>query len=230
MKGGVWKSCVCVKAPSGRKQLWLAWMYRCSAPGKKLDPIGSDDVQKISVKSCICGPAPSLILLYPRILVLKFVNKRVFFEEIQESHFPRKRGYFRTHLHEGGEKRVIFYVQSFTVESGVHLCWQVSFIAKKWVHFGLKRQCFIVKNGLFWAEKPVFCRQKGGHFQTGEQGWVPFFPVSEGAGICGRYWCKHLPTLTLFIYGTKYDRNRLVTHSEKGSMGSSSKGANIMVN
>ncbi len=53
------------------------------------------------------------------------------------------------------------------------------------------------KGGSFWTEKSVFyhkkrghfelksqsfCCKKGGHFQTGEQGWVPFFPVSEVAG------------------------------------------------
>ncbi len=38
------------------------------------------------------------------ILVLKFVNKGVFFEN---SHFPRKKGYFGTHLHEFGKKGVI---------------------------------------------------------------------------------------------------------------------------
>ncbi len=42
------------------------------------------------------------------ILVLKFVNKGVFFEEIQYLHFHRKRGYLGTHLHEFGEKGVIF--------------------------------------------------------------------------------------------------------------------------
>ncbi len=26
----------------------------------------------------------------------------------------------------------------------------------------------------------MFCSKEGGHFQTGEQGWVPHFPVSEG--------------------------------------------------
>ncbi len=56
------------------------------------------------------------------------------------------------------------------------------FTPKKGVHFGLKSQCFIAKKGLFSAEKSVFCCKKGGNFQTGEQGWVPFFPVSEGAG------------------------------------------------
>ncbi len=42
----------------------------------------------------VTRPAPSLLLLTTRILVLKFVNKGVFFEEIQDSDFPRKRGYF----------------------------------------------------------------------------------------------------------------------------------------
>ncbi len=32
------------------------------------------------------------------------MNKEGFFEEIQDSHFPRKRGYFGTHLREFGEK------------------------------------------------------------------------------------------------------------------------------
>ncbi len=53
------------------------------------------------------GLAPSLILLY--------------LEEIQDSHFPRKREYFGTHLHEFGEKGVNFDVQCFTVKKGVHL-------------------------------------------------------------------------------------------------------------
>ncbi len=56
------------------------------------------------------------------------------------------------------------------------------FYHKKGVHFGLKIQCFIAKKGLFSAEKSVFCHKKGCNFQTGEQGWVPLFPVSEGAG------------------------------------------------
>ncbi len=42
------------------------------------------------------------------------------------------------------------------------------------------------KGGSFWTEKSVLYRKKGGHFQTGEQGWVPFFPLSEGAGATGQ--------------------------------------------
>ncbi len=67
-----------------------------------------------------------------RILVLKFANKGVFFEEIQDSHFPRKSGYFGTHLHEFGEKRGNVDVQYFTVKRG---------------SFGLKSQCFTTKKG-----------------------------------------------------------------------------------
>ncbi len=51
------------------------------------------------------------------------------------------------------------------------------------------------KRGSSWTEKSVFYCDKGvilswkvcalpqkkGHFQTGEQGWVPLFPVSEEA-------------------------------------------------
>ncbi len=69
-----------------------------------------------------------------RILVLKFVNKGVFFEEIPDSYIPRKRGYFGTHIREFGEKRVNYDVQCFNVKIGVH--------------FGLKSQCFILENGV----------------------------------------------------------------------------------
>ncbi len=41
------------------------------------------------------------------IIVLKFAIKGVFFEEIQDSHFPRKGGYFGAHFHEFGERGVI---------------------------------------------------------------------------------------------------------------------------
>ncbi len=41
------------------------------------------------------------------ILVLKFMNKGVFYLGNQDSHFPRKRGYFGTRLLEFGEKGLI---------------------------------------------------------------------------------------------------------------------------
>ncbi len=57
------------------------------------------------------------------------------------------------------------------------------FTAKKGVHFGLKSECFIVKKGVVLSWKASVLQNKGGHFQTGEQGWVPLFSVSEGAGV-----------------------------------------------
>ncbi len=118
------------------------------------------------------------------ILVLKFLNKGVFFEKIQDSHFPRKRGYFSTHLHECGVKGVNFDVQCFTVKKGVHLGWKIGvLLQKKGVHFELKSQCFIAKKGSFWAEKSVFCHKKGGHFHTGEQGWVLLFQWMRELGL-----------------------------------------------
>ncbi len=99
------------------------------------------------------------------ILVLKFVNKQVFYKEIQDSHFPRKRGYFGTHLLECGEKGVNFDVQCFTGKMGVHLGWKVSVLPQKrgfildwkvsvlsWKRgcFELKSQCFDPKKGVIF--------------------------------------------------------------------------------
>ncbi len=116
-----------------------------------------------------------------RILVLKVVNKWVFFKKIQDLHFPRK-VYFGTHLCEFGEKGLFFKLSVLPWKGGFIWVDKSVFYHKKGAHFGLKSQCFITKKGLFWAEKLVFCHKKGGHFQTREQGWVPFFPVSEVAG------------------------------------------------
>ncbi len=63
---------------------------------------------------------PSYYFTTP-ILVLKFANKGLFFEEIQDLHFPRKRRYFGNHLCEYGEKGVNFDVQCFTVKMEAHL-------------------------------------------------------------------------------------------------------------
>ncbi len=92
------------------------------------------------------------------------MNKGVLFDKIQDSHFPRKRGYFGTYLLEFGEKGVNFYLQCFTVKKGGFIWAEKSvFYLKKGVHFGLKSQCFIVKKGLFWAEKSVFTTKRGSY-------------------------------------------------------------------
>ncbi len=100
-----------------------------------------------------------------RILVLKFVNKGVFLEEIQDSYFPWKRGYFGIHLRELGEKGVTFEVQCFTMKRRVHLGWKVSVLLQKrgfildWKvsvllrksgNFELKSQCFATKKGVIF--------------------------------------------------------------------------------
>ncbi len=116
------------------------------------------------------------------ILVLKFVNKGVFLEEIQDSHFPRKRGYFRTHLREFGENGFNFDVQCFTMKKGLHLSWKVSVLSKKRGSFWTEKSVFYHEKGVILSEKFSVLPQKGVHFQTGEQGWVPLYPVVEGAG------------------------------------------------
>ncbi len=99
------------------------------------------------------------------ILVLKFTNKGVFFEEIQDSHSPRKRGYFGTHLLEFGIKGDNFHFQCFTLKKGVHLGrqlsvlpqkkgvildWEVSVLSRKKGRFELKSQCFAAKKGVIF--------------------------------------------------------------------------------
>ncbi len=158
-------------------------MYTSSSKFRHINKLIKDRVFPSLGQHTIGSQLPHSYYFTTRILVLKFVNKGVFFEEIQNSHFPRKGGHFGTHIREFGEKGVNFDVQCFTVKMGVHLVWKVKcFTTKKGVHFALKSQCFTTKKGSFWSEKSVFCRKKGGNFQTGEQGWVPLFSVSEGAG------------------------------------------------
>ncbi len=81
------------------------------------------------------------------ILVLKFVTKWVFFEEIQDLHFLRKRG--------------ILVLTSLNLEKK-GLIWCPVFYCEKGGSFGLKSQCFTAKKGgSSWTEKSVFYREKG---------------------------------------------------------------------
>ncbi len=116
------------------------------------------------------------------ILVLKFMNKGIFFEEIQDLHFPQKRGYFGTHLCKFGEKG-LFLMSSvlpwkggfiwaekslFNAKKGFILDWKVSILSWKRGRFELKSQCFEAK--------------KGGIFKLENKDGYHFFPVIEGAG------------------------------------------------
>ncbi len=118
-------------------------------------------------------------------------------------HFPRKRGSFGTHLCEFGVKGVIIDVECFILKRGFIWDDKSVFYHKKEVHFGLKSQCFILTKG-FSAEKSVFCHNEGGHFQTGEQGWVPFRPVSEGAGHLIYYFVMRVLKLCLQDYSNGF--------------------------
>ncbi len=114
------------------------------------------------------------------ILVLKFVNEGVFFEEIQDWHFPRKREYFGTHLREFWEK-VNFYVQCFTVKKGFIWAEKSVFYCKRGVHFGLNIQCFIAKRGSFWAKKGVI-------FKLENKDGYHFFQWVRERETCGAYY------------------------------------------
>ncbi len=73
------------------------------------------------------------------------MNKGVFFEEIQDSHFLRKGGYFGTHICEFVGKGVNFDVHCFNVKMGFVLSEKSVFYRKK--------------VGSFWTEKFVFYRE-----------------------------------------------------------------------
>ncbi len=81
------------------------------------------------------------------ILVLKFVNKGLFVEEIQDSHFSRN-GCILVLTSMNLEKKGLFFMSSV-------LPWKGSSL-------GLKSQIFTAKKrGSFWIEKSVFYHEKG---------------------------------------------------------------------
>ncbi len=131
-----------------------------------------------------------------RIIVLKFANKGVFFEEIQDLHFHRKRGYFSTHLREFGEKRVNFDVQCFTVKKKVHLGWKVKcFTAKMGVHFGLKSQVFYCLKGVVLRRKVCFTAKKGDIFKLENKDGYHYFQWVRELGMSPNYFIDIYPSL-----------------------------------
>ncbi len=136
-------------------------------------------MNQVTLNNCL-SQLPHSYYLTTRILVLKIVNKGVFLEEIQDLHFPRKRGYFGTHIHEFGEKGDTFDIQCFTMKMGVHLVWKVSVLPQKGGSFWTEMSVFYREKGVVLSWKISVLPQKRGNFQTGEQGWVPLFPVIEG--------------------------------------------------
>ncbi len=135
-------------------------------------------------------PAPSLILLYHTHQSYK-IHEGVLFEEIQDSHFPRKTGVFWYSppwiLRKGG----YFLCPVFYHENGVHLGWKVivlpqkrgfildwkdSVLLRKRDRFELKSQCFAAKKGVIFK-----LENKDGYLfssEWGSQGVATF--LSEG--------------------------------------------------
>ncbi len=134
----------------------------------------------------LLGPKlPHLYMYYftTPILILKFTNEGVSFEEFQESHFPRKKVYFGTHLREFGEKMDYFWCPVFYCENGGSFGLKSQrFTTKKGVHFELKSQCFIAKRGYFELKSQCFAT-KGGNFQTGGQDGYHFLQWVREPGL-----------------------------------------------
>ncbi len=117
-----------------------------------------------------------------RILVLKFANKGCFLRKSRIHIFLEKRDILVLNSL-NLEKKGLILMSSVYCENGIHLGWKVCVLPpKKGGSFWTEKSVFYCEKGSFWAENSVFCHKKGGHFQTGEQRWVPLFPVSERAG------------------------------------------------
>ncbi len=101
------------------------------------------------ITHCLEGPRSQLPHSYyftTRILFLKFTNKGVFFEEIQDSHFPRKGG--------------ILVLTSMNLEKE-GLILMSSVLLWKWEFIWTEKSVFYHKKGCsFWTEKSVFCCEK----------------------------------------------------------------------
>ncbi len=90
-------------------------------------------------------------------------------------------GYFGTHLHEFGEKGVHFDVHYFTIKRGFIWVEKSVFYHEKGGSFSNEKLVFYHQKGVVLSWKVSVLLQKEDHFETGEQGWVPLFPVSKGA-------------------------------------------------
>ncbi len=56
-----------------------------------------------------------------------------------------------------------------------------SVLSQKRGSFSTKMSVFYHEKGIVLSSKVGVLSKKGGDFQTGEHGWVPLFPVNEGA-------------------------------------------------
>ncbi len=183
--------------------LWDYLMVSCDI--KRDSPWGL--LRKKGEKTLCNSQLPHSYYFTTHILVLKFANKGVILRKSR----------IRIFLEEGGilvltsmnlEKKGLILISSV-------LLWKWGFIwAEKSVFyhekggsFWTEKSVFYREKGAVWAEKSVFCRKKGGNFQTGEQGWVPLFQVSEGAGVqlwWSRWYCHLVQICVALSLGVEY--------------------------
>ncbi len=131
-------------------------------------------------------------------LVLKFANKGVFFEEIQDSHFPRKRGILvltSVNL----EKRGLILMCSVYCEKGVYLGWKVSVLPqKRGFILDWKVSVLSWKGGCFELKSQVFCCKKEVIFKLKNKDGYHFFQWVRELGF---YVC---PFKTVWHQLTRY--------------------------
>ncbi len=117
------------------------------------------------------------------ILVLKFTNKGVYLEEIQDSHFPRK-GIFWYQSLWIGEKGVNFDVQCFTVKMRVHLGWKVSVLPqKRGLILDWRVSVLLRKRGRFKPKSQCFAIKKGVIFKLENKDGYHFFQWVREPGL-----------------------------------------------
>ncbi len=123
--------------------------------------------------SCNCSwesQLPHSYYFTTRILVLKFVNKGVFFEEIQDFHFPRKGGILVLTSFNLLKKELILISSVLPWKRGFILDWKVRVLSRKRGRFELKSQCFDPKRGPFsnWRTRmgTTFFREWGSQVEN----------------------------------------------------------------
>ncbi len=120
------------------------------------------------------------------ILVLKFMNKGVFFEEIQDSHFPRK-GNILVLTSLNLEKKGLILMSSLLPWKRGFIWAEKSVLLQKGVNFGLNSPVFHHEKGVVLSWKVGVLPQKRGSFSNwrtrmdttfssewGSRGWHPW--------------------------------------------------------
>ncbi len=87
------------------------------------------------------------------------------------------------------------------------------FYRKKGGSFWTEKCVLSRKRGCFELKSQYFAAKKGSNFQTGEQGWVPLFPMSEGAWVLTGQDC--ITCLSCILRWSTFPLKKPVDNSEK---------------